>query len=145
MALINLPQAKWGSVTGRQVILKGDFDKIEQAVLEAFQLPEAPGLEYVDSAKVRVNAGPDLKARVMMCGFPSPLHPGQWVNAGLTDGRYRENSGPATLDFAVSGSLWGMEKSDQWYGLYALAGPNDTSFALKAMPVMRVSLGPARA
>ena len=139
MALINLPQAKWGSGTGRQVILKGDFDKIEQAVLESFEIGPAPSLEYVDSAKVRVDAGPDCRARVMMCGFPSPLHPGQLVDAGLADGRYRETSTPLVLDFAVSGSLWGTEKADQWYCLYALAGANDTSFSLKALPVMRVS------
>ena len=29
MSLIDLPQTKWGSGTGRQVILKGDFAKIE--------------------------------------------------------------------------------------------------------------------
>ena len=31
MSLIDLPQTKWGGGTGRQVILKGDFAKIEQA------------------------------------------------------------------------------------------------------------------
>ncbi len=139
MALINLPQAKWGSGTGRQVILKGDFDRIEQAVLESFEIGQAPCLEYLDSAKVWANAGPDCKARVMLCGFPSPLHGGQWVDGGLADGRYRENSTPVTLDFAVSGSLWGTEKSHQWYCVYALAGANDTTFFLKGMPVMRVS------
>jgi hypothetical protein len=34
MALIDLPQAKWGSGTGRQVIFKGDFSKIEEAILD---------------------------------------------------------------------------------------------------------------
>ncbi len=37
MSLIDLPQTKWGGGTGRQVILKGDFAKIEQAVTEAFE------------------------------------------------------------------------------------------------------------
>ena len=73
MSLIQLPQTKWGSGTGRQVILKSDFAEIEQAVLEAFELTRAPGLEYVDSATVQVSATADCKARVMMSGFPSPL------------------------------------------------------------------------
>ena len=139
MALIHLPQGKWGSGTGRQVILKSDFDKVERALVESFELAQAPSLEYVDAAKVRVNATADCQARVMLCGFPSPVHRGLWVDGDLADGRYRENSTPVTLDFAVTGSLWGTEKGNQWYGLYAVAGPGDTTFTLKAMPVMRVS------
>ena len=76
MSLIHLPQTKWGSGTGRQVILKGDFAEIEQAVLEAFELTRGPGLEFVDSATVRVNATADCKARVMMCGLSFPFDPG---------------------------------------------------------------------
>jgi hypothetical protein len=139
MALIHLPQAKWGSGTGRQVILKSDFDKVEQALMESFELTLAPSLEFVDSARVRVQATADCKARVMMCGFPSPLQPGQWVDGGLADGRYRENATSVTLDFGAAGSLWGTEKSEQWYCLYALAGSSDTTFSLKALPLMRVS------
>lgn len=139
MSLIHLPQAKWASGTGRQVILKSDFEKIEQAVLEGWQLALAPPLEYVDQASVRVNATGDCKARGLLCGFPSPVHPGQWVSGGLADGRYRENSAPLTLNFATSSHIWGTEKANQWYAIYALAGAADTSFTLKAMPVMRVS------
>ena len=139
MSLIHLPQSKWASGTGRQVILKSDFEKIEQAVLEGLQLALAPPLEYVDQASVRVNATSDCQARVLLCGFPSPVHPGQWVSGGLADGRYRENSTSLVLNFATSGHLWGTEKADQWYAIYALAGPSDTSFTLKALPVMRVS------
>lgn len=139
MSLIHLPQAKWASGTGRQVILKSDFEKIEQAVLEGFQLALAPPVEYVDAASVRVHATTDCKARVLLCGFPSPVHPGQWVSAGLADGRYRENSTSLTHNFATSGHIWGTEKANQWYAVYALAGSGDTSFTLKAMPVMRVS------
>jgi hypothetical protein len=139
MSLIHLPQTKWGSGTGRQVILKGDFAEIEQAVLEAFELTGGPGLEFVDSATLRVNATADCKARVMMCGFPSPLARGQWVDGGLSDGRYRENAAPASLNLATAGNLWGTEKSSQWYAVYALAGPTDTLFTLKAMPVLRVA------
>ncbi len=73
MGLIHLPQTKWGSGTGRQVILKSDFDKIEQGLLESFEVSGAPTLEYLDAATVRVQATPDCRARLMMCGFPSPL------------------------------------------------------------------------
>jgi hypothetical protein len=139
MSLIHLPQTKWGSGTGRQVILKGDFAEIEQAVLEAFELTRGPGLEFVDSATVRVNATVDCKARVMMSGFPSPMTRGHWVDGGLSDGRYRENAASASLNLATAGNLWGSEKSSQWYAVYAQAGATDTIFSLKAMPVMRVA------
>lgn len=139
MSLIHLPQSKWGSGTGRQVILKGDFAEIEQAVLEAFELTRGPGLEFVDSATLRVNATADCPARVMMCGFPSPLNRGQWVDGGLSDGRYRENAATASLNLATAGHLWGVEKANQWYAFYALAGATDSLFTLKAMPVMRAA------
>jgi hypothetical protein len=139
MGLIHLPQAKWGSGTGRQVILKGDFDKIEQGLLESFEICGAPALEYLDTATLRVQATPDSKARVMMCGFPSPLHPGHWLDAGLSDGRYRENAAPVDLNLATAGHLWGSAKLSQWYAVYALAGATDAIFALKAMPVLRVA------
>ncbi len=139
MSLIHLPQSKWDSGTGRQVILKSDFHKIEAALLESFRLTASPCLEYVDGATVRVNATADCQARVLLCGFPSPLHRGQWVDGGLSDGRYRENAVPAVLDLAVAASLWGAVKPSQWYGVYAMAGASDATFTLKAMPVMRVA------
>jgi hypothetical protein len=139
MGLIHLPQGKWGSGTGRQVILKSDFDKIEQGLLESFEVAGAPALEYVDSATLRVQATPDCQARLLMCGWPSPLHPGQWLDAGLSDGRYRENSAAVTLNLPTAGHLWGSEKSSQWYAVYALAGATDTIFTLKGMPVLRVA------
>jgi hypothetical protein len=139
MALIDLPQAKWNSGTGRQVILKGDFGKIEQAVVESFELTQTPALEYLSASQVQVNATTDCKARVMLTGFPSPLHRGVLVDGGLSDGRYRENATPALLDLAVTGSLWGAEKASQWYCVLAVAGAGDTIFMLKGMPVMRVS------
>jgi hypothetical protein len=139
MALIDLPQAKWNSGTGRQVILKGDFDKIEQAVMESFELTQSPALEYLSVSQVQVNATADCQARVMLTGFPSPLHRGVLVDGGLSDGRYRENATPALLDMTVIGSLWGTEKASQWYGVLAVAGSGDTTFMLKGLPVMRVS------
>ncbi len=139
MALIDLPQAKWNSGTGRQVILKGDFDKIEQAVVESFELAQSPALEYLSASQVQVNAIADCKARVMLTGFPSPLHRGVLVDGGLADGRYRENATPALLDLTVTGSLWGTEKASQWYAVLGVAGAGDTTFMLKGMPVLRVS------
>jgi len=139
MSLTHLPQTKWGSGTGRQVILKGDFAKIEQAVIEAFEFTRGPGLEYVDSATLRVNATAGCKARVMLCGFPSPLARDHWVDGDLSDGRYRENTAPVSLNLATAANLWGTEKPDQWYAVYALAGSNDAIFSLKAMPVIRVA------
>ena len=139
MSLIDLPQTKWGSGTGRQVILKGDFAKIEQAVMEACEFTRGPDLEYLDSATLRVNATADCKARVIMCGFPSPLAQRHWVDGGLSDGRYRENAAPVSLNLATAEHLWGTEKPDQWYAVYALAGVNDAIFALKAMPAIRVA------
>lgn len=138
MALIDLPQEKWGGGTGRQVILKGDFARIEEAVVESFTLQGAPCLEYLSPSQVQVNATPDCPARVMLCGFPSPVHRGLWVK-GASDGRYREIAAPETLDLEQPEQRWGTEKSSQWYCVYAVAGPTETMFGLKAMPVLRVS------
>jgi hypothetical protein len=108
-------------------------------VVESFELTQSPALEYLSASQVQVNASLDCKARVMLTGFPSPLHRGVLVDGGLSDGRYRENAAPALLDLAVPGSLWGTEKASQWYGVLAVAGSGDTTFMLKAMPAMRVS------
>lgn len=137
--LADIPQNKWGSGTGRQVILKSDFQKMEAAVVESFDLFYCPDLEFVDAVQVKVPATSDCRARLMMCGFPSPLHRGLFVNGGLSDGRYRENSSNAVLNFNNPSTYWGTEKSDQWYCVYAVAGANDAIFTLKGMPVMRFS------
>jgi hypothetical protein len=139
MALMDLPQGKWGGATGRQVILKRDFACVEQAVVEAFDLAGAPALVYVGPAHVQVEATDTCRARMMLNGFPSPLHRGLWVDAGLADGRYRESAGPVTLDLGSPDCRWGEEKPDQWYCVYALAAANEVLFSLKAMPVMRVA------
>ncbi len=143
--LVDIPQGKWGGGTGRQVILKGDFDKIETAVVESFDLAYCPDLEYVNAAQVRVNATVDCRARLMMCGFPSPLHRGLFVDGGLSDGKYRENAGSVSLDFTNTATYWGTEKPRQWYCVYAVAGAGEITFALKAMPVMRFASQEAQA
>ncbi len=138
MALLDLPHHKWGAATGRQVILKGDFARIEQAVVESFDLTGSPEMEYAGPAEVRVAATEDCRARLMLNGFPSPLHRGLWVDGGLADGRYRETAGPAALDLGNQAYRWGEEKPNQWYCIYAVAGTGEILFSLKAMPVMRV-------
>ncbi|MBW2135911.1 MAG: hypothetical protein JRG72_11935, partial [Deltaproteobacteria bacterium] len=84
--LADIPQSKWGAGTGRQVILKSDFDKIEDAVVEAFDLTYCPNLEWVDPTQVKIPATADCPARVMLCGFPCPVHRGLFVDGNLSDG-----------------------------------------------------------
>ena len=67
------------------------------------------------------------------------MHPTLLVHGGLTDGKYRENSADASMDFDTSSHFWGNEKSNQWYVIFATAADVDTTFALKAMPLMRFS------
>jgi len=139
MGLANIPQAKWGAGTGRQVILKTDFAYIEAAILELAQLLQAPSLQWVDNATVKVAATPDCKARLLFSGFPAPGQPGLLVSGGLSDGKYRESATDVTMTFNNPAHFWGHEKSNQWYVIYAVAADSDTSFALKAMPLLRVS------
>jgi hypothetical protein len=138
MGLIDLPQEKWGSGTGRQVILKGDFAKTQAAILQGFGIMAPPTIEWMDATEIKVPATADCPAQVMMTGFPNILHPGLFVGGGLTDGRYRENTALVTMDFDLAASRWGTEKASQWYLIYALAGNADAVFTLKAMPHMRV-------
>jgi hypothetical protein len=137
--LSNIPQSKWGSGTGRQVILKSDFSYIEEAVLELVELLRLPDLTWVDGTAIKVAATPDCKARVLLGGFPSPLHPGLLVDGGLSDGKYRENSSDVSMDFDTSSHFNGNEKSNQWYVIYAYAASTDTTFTLGATPLMRFS------
>jgi len=139
MGLIHVPQSKWGSGTGRQVILKGDFEKVEAAVVELADLVYCPDLVWVDATQVKIPATSDCKARVMLSGFPSPLHRGLYVDGDLSDGKYRDVSAEAVMDFDTPANLWGSEKGSQWYAVLAQAAAMDTTFTLKAMPVMRFS------
>ncbi|RJR38674.1 MAG: hypothetical protein C4567_12395 [Deltaproteobacteria bacterium] len=139
MSLIHVPQVKWGSGTGRQVILKSDFEKVEGAVVELADLVYCPDLVWVDATQVKIPATSDCKARLMLCGFPSPFHRGLFVDGGLSDGKYREMSADVVMDFDTPSNLWGNEKASQWYAVYALAAAADTTFTLKALPAMRFS------
>lgn len=136
IGLIDLPQSKWGSGTGRQAILKGDFAKIEAAVLQSFGLQGSPALSWVDNTSIKVPATPDDIAAVMMSGFPSVIHPKRFVSAGLSDGRYRENTADVIMDFDLANNFWSTEKINQWYSVYAMAGNAATAFTLKGLPYM---------
>ncbi|MBI4643098.1 MAG: hypothetical protein HY743_05070 [Deltaproteobacteria bacterium] len=136
--LANLPKAKW-SAAGKQPGLKPDMVDIERGILESFELRSMPQLISVDATAVKVSATADSPARLMMAGFPDVLHPGQFLPAGLSDGKYRANTGDVAMDFDVAANRWGTEKASQWYAIYALAANADTTFTLKAMPWMRYS------
>jgi hypothetical protein len=135
--LKDLPHAKWVAA-GKQLILKGDFVDIESAILEVMAIAkQPPTIAWIDAATVRVPATADSKAAVAMTGVPNILHPGQFINDGLTDGGLRENSSNVSLIFGTGGAMWGSEKASQWYAIYALAANADTTFTIKAMPFMR--------
>ena len=122
MSLIHLPQAKWGSGTGRQVILKGDFDKIEQAVLEGFEFARAPPWNtWTRQRPGQCHGRLQGPGDVVRFSFAAASGPVGGRRPG--DGRYRENSTPVTLNFATTGSLWGTEKPNQWYAFTPWRGP----------------------
>jgi hypothetical protein len=133
----NLPKAKWYE-SGKQPGIKPDMVDIEVGLLQSFGLAGTPKTQWVDATSVKVPATADDPATVMLCGYPSVLHPGRFITGGLTDGRYRVISADATLDFDLADSRWGVEKTSQWYGVYAIAGDAETAFTLKAMPFMRI-------
>lgn len=135
---VNLPKAKWAD-SGRQVILKDDFSDVEAGLLEAHGLIRGPDITWVDTTSIKVLATADTPAAVLMSGFPNILHPGGRILGGLTDGIYRANIADVTMDFDVAASLWGTEKASQWSLIYAIAGDEDTTFTIKAMPIMRYS------
>lgn len=138
MGLADLPKSKWGTGTGRQVILKGDFAAIEAGLFEVPGLIRVPPLVWVDNTQVRVEATADCPAGVLMLGFPNIMQPGNFIAGGLSDGKYRMITGNTSMDFDTATTFWGNEKSSQWYAVYAVADDEDTAFTLKAMPVMRV-------
>ncbi len=137
MSLADLPKTKWAS-TNPEVILLEDFSEIEVSILETFELRRVPALTWIDATAVKVRATADSPARLLMAGFPDVLHPGLFIDGGLSDGRYRANISDVSLDFDVAGSRWGTEKASQWYAAFALAGDADTTFSLRGMPWMRV-------
>jgi hypothetical protein len=136
MALSDLPIEIWKEITD-QIIYLAHLDAVQEALRESFEISLGLRLVYVTAATVKVRATADCPARVMMCGVPDILNPGR-ITAGLSDGRYRQITADATVNFAISSTFWGNEKSSQWYLVYAVAGDEDTAFALKAMPWTRV-------
>lgn len=133
MALSDLPQTKWGDGTGRQVILKSDFDKTQRAILEPLPRASLPRLVFVDASTIRVEASADCLAALQMTGIPNIINPAVCVHGGLSDEKYRSNTANAVMNFAT-GDLYGTEKASQFYALLASAGAADAGFTLKAMP-----------
>jgi hypothetical protein len=86
---------------------------------------------------VKVIASADVPVGVAMVGFPNLQSPGQFIDGGLTDGRYRQVTADVQCDMTQAASRWGNYKDNQWYALYALAVAAATTFTLKAMPLMR--------
>jgi hypothetical protein len=139
MGLENLPKTKW-LASGEQAILKIDFIDIEDAIVSlADRFSIAPAVVWNDNTSIRVPASAELPIHLTMSGLPNPANPGFFIDAGLSDGKYRVNTSNVDVDFDTSTTFWGTEKASQWYGNYAIAGNSDTAFTLKAMPWMRVS------
>jgi hypothetical protein len=136
--LDSLPKDKWSDV-GKQPVLKSDLVDIEAAILQGWELRDPPRLVWVDATRVQVQATADSPANILMAGFPNIMNPGSLVRAGLTDGKYRQNTADVYMDFDTATTFWGTEKVSQWYVVYGIAGDSDTDFTLKAMPLMRVS------
>jgi hypothetical protein len=86
---------------------------------------------------VKVIASADAPVGVSMVGFPNLQAPGQFIDGGLTDSRYRQVTADVSCDMTQAAARWGNYKDNQWYALYALAAASATTFTLKAMPLMR--------
>ena len=140
MGLPALPHAKWAAgVAGdtKEPILNQDFIDIESAILSPLSRSAMPGLLWIDNATVRVPATADSPAQLGMTGFPNILNPSSTVQ-GLSDGIYRTNTANVSCIFGTGGAMWGNEKASQWYSIFATAADTDLTFALKAMPYLRV-------
>jgi len=138
MGLANLPKAKWRSANDKEPLNEADLIDIEDGIIESLGLAAMPGLIYVDATAVKAPATADNPARLVLNGFPDILHLGQLFTAGLSDGKYRENTVDAVMDFDLAADRWGTEKANQWYAVLALAGDADAVFTLKSMPYLRV-------
>lgn len=130
-----IPNPKWDEA-GPQVILKSDFQDIEQAILGQPLVRMQPSLIYVGVATIRVEATADCPAETALTGMPNIMNPVCQVSGGLSDGKTRSIS--ANVSCIVPDNIWGDEQSSQWYAVFAIAGDDDTAFTLKAMPFMRV-------
>ena len=134
-----LPNPKWQAGTGRQVILKGDFVVLENAIMNQGSVRMQPPLSWVSVTTVKVAATADCSAAMQFNGMPNILNPSVQVSGGLSDGIVRSIVADTSMIFG-SGGLYGTtqtEKVLQWYAVLATAENADTDFVLKAMPLMR--------
>ncbi len=136
MGLLALPNSKWVTA-GNQAGLKSDAVNWDQGIMESLRLLRTPTVVYTNASNVKIRASSDVPARMVLCGFPSVLNPGQFV-MGDSDGTVREVTTDITL--AMASNLWGNEKASQWYMVYAIGADRPaTTFTLKGMPMMRVA------
>jgi len=133
---MSIPNPKWAA-EGKQIILKSDFLAIEQAIVGQPQVRLIPPLLWLDVATVRVEANAGCPVGMQFTGLPNILNSGTQIHGGLSDNKIRTNTGNVSAIFGAGG-LWGAEKASQWYAILALAGDEDTTFTLKAMPWIRV-------
>lgn len=105
----------------RQIILMDELADLITGILQGANQRAAPRLVRVDATAIKVPATADSPAALLMSGFPNILHSGAFVSGGLTDGQYRVNVADAGMDFDLAAALWGTEKLNQWYLIYALA------------------------
>jgi hypothetical protein len=127
-------------VFGRQVICKEDFRYLEAAILGQPGVRMQPPLVWVSNTTVRVKATADCLAETALTGLPNILNSSVQVSGGLSDGKIRSNASDVSCDLS-SGGLYGTtqtEKASQWYAVFAIAADDDTTFTLKAIPIMRV-------
>ncbi|OGP69695.1 MAG: hypothetical protein A2Y80_02205 [Deltaproteobacteria bacterium RBG_13_58_19] len=133
IGIIQLSPGASGTVLKSQ----GPGDDLIWEEAESSQIP-VPSLVHVDGNQWKIPAYGESPVSCQMKGFPNWRHKGQWLDAGLTDGKIRTNLDDITVNIDTAGDRWGTEKTLQWYMIYALAGDEDTTFTAKCMPIMRV-------
>jgi len=115
---------------------KSEMTGLARAIAQGYEFRGVPNIYYVSATQIKIKATAACPARVMMCGFPDVLNPGQFVRLN-SGGWEREITASLTIDISQSSSRWGTEKSDQWYMVFLLAS-GETAFTAKLMPIMRV-------
>jgi hypothetical protein len=113
---------------------------LEEAILGQPSVRMQPPLVWIGDTTVRVKATADCPAETALTGMPNILNSSVQVSGSMSDGKIRSNASDASCDFSASG-LYGVhqkEYASQWYGIFAIAADDATTFALKAIPIMRV-------
>jgi hypothetical protein len=132
----------WYASAANHVGLNEHMRSLAKGILDIQSLIQPPNISWFDAGTIKVIAG-DAAVGCLLCGFPDMKHPGQWIDAGLTDRRCRAIAAQTSLSCSIanaSSTMWGSsEKASQWYAIYAIAAAADLAFTLKAMPLLRFS------